>query len=256
MLFHPFVPYYLNQETFDDLTLAPYQSTDVEHINKDWMPVRKAFDAIWDNNGEYEFEFIGREYRLTIGKDVYSFDSFEGEDAPQILTLVLNANKSAGKWGDGFGCTWYFFEESRVTNDSHEFYSFFLCIGDRIVNPHVSISWHYPWSFPSRFLLPDTSTFSTTTAEDRDALTRLCYEKWETETLPGRIFAKKRMIALEHKEMEHALNGERRESDLKTPEIDLQSIRIEIAILRNQLKNISGLLFILTVAVIYMAVFK
>lgn len=252
--FKPFTPYILNQNIFAELKLKPNtRSREVEFANKDTMSVLDILNIISDNFSEFifdkdEIQFLSLDFQ--VGKDQYSFDATEGSGT-HILRVILGIMKETGVWEDAFYSTWYYFEDDRLIEDLHLYYRFFLCRGDRIVSPVVIISDGPPFSFPENFLLEDTEVTLNNDAEDRVAITRICYEKWQNETLPGKIFAMKTRM-----QQESDLAERFGDKSYLTFENVLPLLIRESSLLKEKLTHIMWLLFVLVSILIYMALFS
>jgi hypothetical protein len=146
------------------------------------------------DNGPFSFD-------VTFGEDLYSFDDLKCFDAIQMLRILLELLRKRDSWEDAFYSTWYYFENDGVRDDIHEYHRFFLCHQDEIIDSQVTISDAPPFSFPETLLQKDNDMFYRHSGEYRAALTRVCYDKWQADTLPGRIDAAKIRI-MQNSEME------------------------------------------------------
>ena len=198
--FKQYVPYRINWELLDTINLepVPHAGDDVEAVNKAPMSVMEVLRKVIANNYEFTIgEFFGLlDRQVCIGAERYSFDRGNG-DGPYILNIMLSMMKEPGGWDNVLQGNWYYFEKNRLSEDVHDYYRFFLCMGDQIITPAVTISDGPPFSFPETFLVENTEVYLRNDHMDRRAHTRLCYEKWQRETLPGRIYAMKLIIEQE-----------------------------------------------------------
>jgi len=248
--FKQYAPYKINQEILDSLKLEPNTRGGREPANKTQMSVMDVLEEISSNN----FEFICSDSRfmhfdVNIGSNLYSFDTVKCRDAVHILEIILNLSKKTGSFEAALNSTWYYFEKDSIINEPHEFHYFFLCMGDQIIEPMVTIS-DASFSFPDTFLLEDKDIFTDNDLDNRIALARICYEKWQQGTLPGKIYTMKSKMDQE-RELEEA-SGLR--GDL-TPENSIPYFIKEILLIKRDLKYCVGLLFFIGVILFYIAFF-
>lgn len=246
--FKPYVPYSINRELLDTSKLEPSSRGEKEPANKTAMSIEEVLRTIGDN-AEYTFDVHLYHFDVDIGADHYSFDNSGGSF--MVLKAVLNAGKAAGGVFKALGCTWYYIEEDRLIDYMHEYYHFFVCRGDCVLDPSVTISDGPPFTFPQAFLLEDTQVYLSNDVEDRIALTRICYEKWEQETLPGRIYAMKAKI-----EQEQELAKETGINSYLTSQHSLPLLLRELSLVTKHLSYIKGLLFAIIGILLYIVLFK
>jgi hypothetical protein len=194
--FKQYVPYRINRKLLGELNLEPDKNAKPGVANKSPISIMDFLHRILNN----KFEFTAHssfvfEMNVTTGAELYSFDPVIN-DSTKILKIILNMAKETKDLGEVLNYAWYFIEEERLVEDTHLYYHFFLCQGDEIIDQMVTISDGPPFSFPQTFLLEDTEVYLSNDAENRAALSQICYEKWQHETLEGRIFAKRALMGL------------------------------------------------------------
>jgi len=191
--FEQLIPYHINLELVANLKLEAYTRGKTETTSLNPISIGDIFEKIDANKGEFIIDDSGSfSLDISIGTDYYSFDKLKcGGNAAQILEIMLNTTKKTADLRAAIHCNWFYFEEDTHLEEPIQNFYFFLCKGEQIIEPEVCISDSIPFSFPESFLLKNKDKFTANAVKNRNALTRLCYEKWQNETLPGRIYATK-----------------------------------------------------------------
>jgi hypothetical protein len=148
-------------------------------------------------------KFHGKKYSFsTVGKWGYSEVSesqLEHIAAGNVLDLLLDlceelrrAGKVVNRCGDIVNYDWYY-----IDHDSAATWRFFICDKDEIILPEFRIHLAGEMDGPDNDVLPANilsrwknepdDRFGRDSTFTETALARICYRKWETETLPGRI---------------------------------------------------------------------
>ena len=178
----------MNWELCKDHKLKPLPNSQ-NAANKEEMPFLEIFNKIADNDNKFDFKDCPRSIEVNIGNNLYLFERNAGSDfLPVVLTIV----KEAGSFMNAINCMWLFIEDDNEIEvgpfGPHDFYRFFLCRGDDIIIPSISISETPSIPLPNNIFSEDLKPLFARQSEDTAALVRLCYEKWQRDTLPGRIY--------------------------------------------------------------------
>ena len=246
-----YVPYQINWKLLDDLSLEPSARGEPDSVNKTTMSIMDVLQIIGLDN-EYT---LGSDYPcldVAIGTDHYSFDTDKGGNAVEALKTILRAGKAAGGVYEALRCTWYYFETESTADHDPSWDYFFLCKKDEIVEPKIRITtWPPPSSVPQNFLLEDAENYLSNDVENRTALARICYEKWQQETLPGRIYAMKSKM-----EQERELAEDYAIHNYLTPQNSLPLVLRGISSIGKHLNHIKVLLWVIAGALTYIALLK
>ena len=140
---------------------------------------------------------------VKIDEDTYFFQK---TDESQYLEVMLHLIKQAGTIESLTNGRWLFIERDSVKDDPHFFYQFFICNGLNIVVENISLSVTFPNSNIMNNIIIETKNddFFVNEKDDRRALVRLCYDKWQSETVPGKIYAMKQRIEMEEEMKEES----------------------------------------------------
>jgi hypothetical protein len=235
MEFEQFEPYYLNYDLLENIKLRPRSenSSITEEIS-----LQDLFNKIRRNEDKfsYEYEFDSPYINFTIGNEYYSFLR---SDAPDVLTTILEAAEETKDLPSVLNARWLYIEEADIPD--YPWFDFFLCKfdSDQIINPSFSV----PMAFSDssdflNFLMKDDAY-----SDYKAALMRLCYEKWQKETLPGRIYAmKKKMEDEEYEKFKNKEGGAQPDSNTSFLLKEISLLREDVKSIASAIKIIIGLL--------------
>jgi hypothetical protein len=182
--FQQYKSYYLNWKLVKDYRMNPV-SDNPNAANKAKMSFDEMLDVIGNNQNSFTFQDHLFHIEVNVGDRLYLF---EKNSISKYFVIILKILQSGGL-NDFFGLMWLYIEWDFV--DEVCFYIFFLCKEDNIIIPSIAISESPGLPLPNDILLENPEYFSGNGKEDSAALVRLCYEKWQKDTLPGRIYAMK-----------------------------------------------------------------
>ena len=248
--FQQFRPYYLNPDVVLDFKLRPNLRKS-EAVNKKEMLLGELLEKINAVKNDFTFNNERGFLDIKIGNDLFAF---EFPPHSEIIDRILAARRDDIDYWI-FNCMWLYVENDYVLDDAHEFYSFFLCKGDDIVDAYLSLS-HAPLhELPDNILVEKEgrSGLGNFTANDREnvpAMIRLLYEKWFKETVPGKIYIMKKKME-KRLELAHE-SGIIMPLDDPLPDINISMLK-EIISLRKSMKSIRVLLVILVAIAAYLA---
>jgi hypothetical protein len=220
--FERYIPYHINRKLLDTHKLEPYTAGEAEPVNTSAMSLMDILKRIADNNFQTDLDDALKRradsifqtdlddlesfgYGVHIGEQYYSFSDPQVEGT-SILTMILDTARKAGGLQQALHCDWYYYEDDASLHDPDECHRFFLCRGDRIIDPSRSIDCNpLSPSLVDNILLSESDRdewsrirdLYLNELEDRTALAHICYEKWQQETAPGRIWAMKARIEQE-----------------------------------------------------------
>lgn len=247
--FQQYKPYYFNWELLEELLLKPALDNQTA-INKKEMAFRDFLDVIADK--DYIFhcsnDWSTRTVSVTIGDNNYIF---EEDLAGRLLGIALEAINNVGNYIDVANCMWLYIESDTIIDDPHFFYMFFLCKGENIILPSISLSDTLSRELPSDIFEKQSEPFLNNEEEDTKALVRLCYEKWEKGTPPGRIYAMKEKMQCEQEFAEYA---GRKVDDSNN--IIGNNIFLEISKLRHELTSVKYILLTLIFLITFWSIDK
>ena len=168
------------------------------------------FLFIMHERNDYNFEtpLISRHncVEVKIDKDTYLFQK---TDESEYLEIMLHLIKQAGEFKSLINGRWLFIESDYVKDDPHYFYHFFIYNGLSILLENISLSVTFKNSNVMDNIIIESkeNDIFANEHDDMRAMIRLCYEKWQSETIPGKIYAMKQRIELEE-EMKEEMKEE------------------------------------------------
>lgn len=184
------IQYSLNWKFLANLELYPPPQYAGNITNKNKKYIREIFSKISENNEfEYQSGALSKYscLELQIGDDLYLFLDNEGS---QHLEELLCFVAKAGSIDPVLNGTWFYVEED---------FLFFICNGLDIVVDNITISDSLPvrYIYNNMFFANKEDDLWESSNHNDQAILRLCYDKWQTDTMSGKIYAMRNKIKLE-----------------------------------------------------------
>lgn len=236
-------PYALNWDFLGNLTLKPVLDS-ANAVNKSEIFIKDVIYKIRNNNNMYQQQC---DYAYEISGETYQF---EKDESFKYLEILLGLIGKAKHTDYVINQVWLYIEHDSLLDSPHEFYGFFICQDLNIVVDYISLSVTYEDVALMKNILIESeyppSLYNE--YEDERARIRLCYDKWQTETVPGKIYAMKLKMKREEElaeEYGHPIADERVN--------DIRQLALRI---HNQLFTIKVLLAVICVAIFGVIFYK